>query len=75
MALKKKQKNGKVGFVISIVVLLLGMTIGFLLLGTVYTGPVWVKLLVFIIYLIIVFFLIHFSKDFVTNFYSCEKKK
>ena len=40
-------------FILSIVILLVGMTVGFILLSLVYTGPVWVRALVFVIYLVI----------------------
>ena len=57
--------KGRAGFIISIVMLITGMTIGFILLSLVYTGPVWVKLLVFILYLFVATMTIRFSARFV----------
>ena len=57
-------------FIISIVMLIAGMSVGFLLLGTVYTGPRWIAFLVFLVYLFILFMVIRFSKR-----YSDELKK
>lgn len=37
----------------AVVILLAGMTTGFILLSLVYTGPVWVKVVVFVIYLVV----------------------
>ena len=42
------------GLWLDVAVLLAGMTTGFILLATVYTGPVWVKVLVFVVYIIVV---------------------
>ncbi len=42
------------GLWLAVAVLLAGMTTGFILLATVYTGPVWVKVLVFVVYIIVV---------------------
>ena len=39
----------RVKFVISIAMLIIGMTIGFLLLALAYTGPVWVKEVVILV--------------------------
>lgn len=60
----KSKAPSKKGFIASIVVLILGMSIGFFLLSLAYTGPNWVKFIAFIVYLIIVFFLIRFSIEF-----------
>ena len=57
-------------FIISIVMLIVGMSVGFLLLGTVYTGPRWIAFMVFLVYLFILFMVIRFSKR-----YSDELKK
>ncbi len=57
-------------FIISIVMLIAGMSVGFLLLGTVYTGPRWIAFMVFLVYLFILFMVIRFSKR-----YSDELKK
>lgn len=42
------------GLWLAVAVLLAGMTTGFILLATVYTGPVWVKVLVFVVYIVVV---------------------
>lgn len=42
------------GLWLAVAVLLAGMTTGFILLATVYTGPLWVKVLVFVVYIIVV---------------------
>lgn len=62
-----KKKESNVGFIISIVVLIAGMSIGFILLSFVYTGPNWVKFIVFLVYITIVYFLIRFSIAFVRS--------
>ena len=64
---KKNRKQSSKGFVLSVIVLILGMSIGFFLLSLVYTGPNWVKFIVFIAYVFIVFFLIKFSIAFVKS--------
>ena len=56
--------NKRRSFIISIAMLLAGMTIGFLLLATVYDGPGWVKLAVFLAYLLISFLTVRFSKGY-----------
>lgn len=55
-------EKGRAGFILSIVMLLTGMTVGFILLSIVYTGPVWVKGVVFAAYLFIAGMTIHFSR-------------
>ena len=66
----KKSTPSIKGFVISIIVLVVGMTIGFILLSLVYTGPNWVKFIVFIVYSMIVFFLIKFSISFAKSLHE-----
>ncbi len=56
-----------IGFIVSIIMLLSGMTVGFILLGVVYSGPVWVRAVVFIIYLFIAGMTIHFSRKYVES--------
>ena len=51
-------------FIASVVMLMTGMTVGFLLLGTVYTGPRWVMLVVFALYLLVSYFVIKLSKRY-----------
>ena len=52
-------------FIISIVMLMTGMTAGFLLLGTVYTGPRWIAFIVFLVYLAVSATVIRFSRRYV----------
>ncbi len=52
-------------FIISIVMLMTGMTAGFLLLGTVYTGPRWIAFIVFLVYLAVSAAVIRFSRRYV----------
>ena len=42
----------------AVAILLVGMTVGFILISLVYTGPTWEKVLVFVAYLVVVFGLI-----------------
>lgn len=42
------------GLWLAVAVLLAGMTTGFILLATVYTGPPWIKVLVFVVYIVVV---------------------
>ncbi|MBO8435918.1 MAG: hypothetical protein IAA97_02955 [Spirochaetes bacterium] len=60
-------EKGKASFIVSIVMLISGMTIGFLLLSIVYTGPVWVKVVVFVVYLFITAMTIRFSKRYLST--------
>ena len=57
-------RKGRTGFIVSIVMLISGMTVGFLLLGLVYSGPVWVKVVVFLVYLFVTAMTLRFSKRF-----------
>ena len=57
--------KSRAGFIFSISILLVGMTVGFVLLGIVYTGPVWVRAVVFVVYLIIAGMTIRFSKKYI----------
>ena len=72
----KSIKERKTSFLISISILLLGMTAGFILLSFIYTGPVWVRFCVFIVYLFIVSFTIKCSGKYVDelNLIEAEKK-
>ncbi len=56
--------KSRAGFIVSIVMLLVGMTTGFILLAIVYTGPVWVRAVVFLVYLFITGMTIHFSRKY-----------
>ncbi len=58
------ESKSRASFIAAIAMLLVGMTVGFILLGLVYTGPVWVKALVFIIYLFVAGMTIRFSKRY-----------
>ena len=57
--------KSRAGFIFSIIILLVGLTVGFVLLGIVYTGPVWVRAVVFVVYLIIAGMTIRFSKKYI----------
>lgn len=61
-------------FIVSIVMLIAGMSVGFLLLGTVYDGPRWVVLLVFIVYLVITTLVIRFSSRYARSLKEEEKR-
>lgn len=61
-------------FIVSIVMLIAGMSVGFLLLGTVYDGPRWVALLVFIVYLAITTLVIRFSSRYARSLKEEEKR-
>ncbi len=78
---KKTAEKRKRSFIAGVVILILGMTLGFVLLSLVYAGPVWVKGLVFILYLFIISFLVKTSSRFLdslskskTDTSSCEEK-
>ena len=66
--------NRRHRFIVSIVMLLLGMTIGFLLLGTVYDGPRWKAVAVFIAYLAITVPVVRFSARYVRSLKDEEKR-
>ncbi len=70
---KDAKTPSKTGFILSIVILVLGMTVGFILLSIAYQGANWIKFLVFIVYLLIVSFLIKFSIGFVRTISEAEK--
>jgi len=54
----KENKSSRKGLWLSVSVLLIGMTAGFILLSTVYTGPSWVRVVVFIAYVAVTLLLI-----------------
>lgn len=58
MSDKKEKGLTKRGLWASVIILLIGMTVGFALLATVYTGATWKKVVVFFLYLIVVSLLI-----------------
>ena len=60
-------KKFKAGLIISIVMLLVGMTAGFLLLGIVYQGPMWVRAAVFIVYLFVAGMTIRVSRRYIRS--------
>ena len=62
-------------FVASIIMLMAGMTIGFLLLGTVYDGPVWVKAVVFVVYLAVSTLVIRYSRRYAEYLKTEEGKR
>lgn len=47
-------RNPLRGLWAAIVLLVVGMTAGFILLSMVYSGPVWVKVVVFVVYIAVV---------------------
>ncbi len=55
------------GFIVSIVMLMTGMTAGFILLGTVYTGPRWIAFIVFLVYLVISYAVVRLSWRYVRD--------
>lgn len=57
-------KTGKSSFIFSIVILIVGMTAGFVLLSLIYTGPKWISFVVFLVYLFIMYFIIVTSKRY-----------
>lgn len=60
-----KEKNPAKGMYFALFLLLFGMTVGFILLSTVYTGPrIW-AVLVYIVYIVIVVFSIKSVRKFV----------
>lgn len=67
-------KNKKSGFIFSIVLLIVGMTIGFALLSRVYDGPKWVSFVVFIVYLFILFFTVKASRGYLQAIEELERK-
>ena len=63
----------KIHFIISIVMLMAGMTAGFLLLSVVYTGSQWVRLAVLAAYVFVSAMVIKFSKRYIKML--SERKK
>ena len=61
-------------FIVSIAMLITGMSVGFLLLGTVYDGPRWVAFLVFVAYLAITALVIRFSSRYARSLKNEEKR-
>ena len=47
-------RNPLRGLWAAIVLLVVGMSAGFILLSMVYSGPVWVKVVVFVVYIVVV---------------------
>ena len=64
----------RVKFVISIAMLITGMTIGFLLLALAYTGPVWVKAVVAVVYFVIVILVVKASKRYIEVLKELENR-
>ncbi len=56
--MKENKPLSRKGLWISIIILLIGMTLGFMLLSSVYTGPSWIRVAVFIVYIVVVLLLI-----------------
>lgn len=66
-------KGSSRSFIISIVVLMVGMTVGFILLFFAYTGARWKAFVVFLIYFLISYCVIRFSIPYVR--YLKEKEE
>ncbi len=62
-------------FIISVAMLMVGMTVGFLLLGTVYTGPRWIMFIVFLAYLLISYMVVKFSRRYSEWLKDNEEKR
>ena len=58
---------------ISIILLLIFMTIGYLLLLLAYTGPRWVALVVFLVYIFVVYFLVKTTRPLIKALKEKEK--
>ena len=59
------KKNKARSFIISIVMLMAGMTAGFIFLAIAYAGPGWKALIVLLAYLFVSFFVIRYSIRYV----------
>lgn len=57
-------KTNKGSFIFSIIVLVVGMTAGFVLLAMIYTGPRWISFIVFLVYIFIMYFIVLTSKRY-----------
>ncbi len=67
-------KTNKESFIFSIVVLVAGMTAGFVLLSMIYTGPRWISFIVFLVYLFIMYFVVVTSKRYLKALDEVKKK-
>lgn len=67
-------KDIKNSFIFSLVLITLSLVIGFSLLSFVYTGPRWVKAVVFIFLIFVLCFLYKYSFSFI-NSLKDEKKE
>ncbi len=67
-------KTNKGSFIFSIVVLVAGMTAGFVLLSMIYTGPRWISFIVFLVYLFIMYFVVVTSKRYLKALDEVKKK-
>ena len=59
-------------FILSVVVLILGMTLGFFFLSLAYAGPRWVVFVGFLVYFLIAFLVIRFSWRFARELKELE---
>lgn len=73
--MKKTKKSGTWSLTLSLILMVGGMSVGFLLLGIIYTGSVWVKALVFILYLFVVFHLVKYMRVFISQMKEIEGAK
>lgn len=58
---------------ISIILLLIFMTVGYLLLLLAYSGPRWIALIVFLVYIFVVYFLIKTTRPLIKALKEKEK--
>lgn len=65
MSDKKKKKIGSKTIIVSLTILIVGMTIGFLLLSLVYDGPVWVKVVFLLVIVVVLAFLIRSARNLI----------
>ncbi len=68
-------KTNKGSFIFSIIVLIAGMTAGFVLLAMIYTGPRWISFIVFLVYIFIMYFIVLTSKRYLKALDEANKNK
>jgi len=68
-------KTNKGSFIFSIIVLVVGMTAGFVLLAMIYTGPRWISFIVFLVYIFIMYFIVLTSKRYLKALDEANKDK
>ncbi len=68
-------KTNKGSFIFSIIVLVVGMTAGFVLLAMIYTGPRWISFIVFLVYIFIMYFIVLTSKRYLKALDEANRNK